>query len=547
MDISIIVPIYNLDKYLSDCLDSLILGIDNLDAEILLIDDGSTDNSGSIANEYALSDSRFCYHYIENHGVSYARNFGVKLAKGKYIAFADSDDIVAPKIYRRLFDVCERNNTKLAVCDAARISGEKVSASQLHLRAFNKIDASITHISRHTSFVYDVCVWNKLLLRDWYIHSNISFIENHIYEDIPWNISVHCAVDAVSVIRATGYYWRIRKNAPPSISQTRNYATLIERIEMLKAANSVLQSSPVDIAVYEAFLHRVLSIDFVPFFDRLHSCNDDEKDLIVSSVRSFYSSLDFSSQEISRLSLINQQCYWDVMNNDVNNLERLSNYRSKNYHNSPIILIDDHTYQRLLPPHLFSLNNYSAENEFSDVPPMSLLESISFDDKELILEGYLYFKGLSYLDSECQKLDMYILNEFSGEQCYLSTKSQKNAEITKNHGVVFNYDDYSYYNYNYDYAGFRAQLKLDDIADLDQFGGRNVFIIKYTCPVDSGSRLLRGITPSAREALMSTEICLSDFCISFDVDIRGEMSLFLTKNLSNPDESSSHMDHMDLS
>ncbi|MDV4357675.1 glycosyltransferase, partial [Enterococcus faecium] len=91
--ISIIVPVYNVEKYLKKCVDS-ILGQTFTDFELLLIDDGSTDNSGSICDELAKTDNRIKVIHKENGGLSDARNIGIEVAKGDFIGFIDSDDYI---------------------------------------------------------------------------------------------------------------------------------------------------------------------------------------------------------------------------------------------------------------------------------------------------------------------------------------------------------------------------------------------------------------------------------------------------------------------
>jgi len=113
--ISIIVPIYNTAKYLPACLDSIKnQTYDNL--EVILIDDGSTDDSGKIAEGYAKKDSRFKVIHQENAGQSTARNNGLKKATGKYISFADSDDQIKPKFIESLLNLYKKDNVSVAVC-----------------------------------------------------------------------------------------------------------------------------------------------------------------------------------------------------------------------------------------------------------------------------------------------------------------------------------------------------------------------------------------------------------------------------------------------
>lgn len=105
--ISIIIPVYNSEKYLRECLDSVLAQI-YTDFEVLLIDDGSTDASGAICEEYATRDARFKVFHKENGGVSSARNLGIEKAKGEWITFVDSDDVLTPS-YTYSFFPLERN------------------------------------------------------------------------------------------------------------------------------------------------------------------------------------------------------------------------------------------------------------------------------------------------------------------------------------------------------------------------------------------------------------------------------------------------------
>ena len=98
-EISIIVPVYNVEKYLKRCIDS-ILNQSFTDFELILVDDGSTDNSGEIIDEYAIKDERIKVIHKENGGLSSARNVGIEYSKGNYIAFVDSDDYINKNMYK---------------------------------------------------------------------------------------------------------------------------------------------------------------------------------------------------------------------------------------------------------------------------------------------------------------------------------------------------------------------------------------------------------------------------------------------------------------
>lgn len=113
--ISVIVPIYNVEKYLKKCVDSIIdQTYENL--EIILVNDGSTDNSGKIAESYIKIDKRIKVYHKENGGLSDARNFGIKKSKGEYLAFVDSDDFIEKNMYEVLLSNLKEYNADISIC-----------------------------------------------------------------------------------------------------------------------------------------------------------------------------------------------------------------------------------------------------------------------------------------------------------------------------------------------------------------------------------------------------------------------------------------------
>jgi glycosyltransferase involved in cell wall biosynthesis len=114
-EISIIVPVYDVEKYLKKCVDS-ILNQTFKDFELILVDDGSPDNSGAICDQYAEKDSRVRVIHKENGGLSDARNAGIEVARGKYLGFVDSDDFVNEDMYKQLYTSIIENNADLSIC-----------------------------------------------------------------------------------------------------------------------------------------------------------------------------------------------------------------------------------------------------------------------------------------------------------------------------------------------------------------------------------------------------------------------------------------------
>ncbi|MDY6367562.1 MAG: glycosyltransferase family 2 protein [Clostridia bacterium] len=136
MKISVIVPVYNTEKYLNRCIDS-ILAQTFTDFELLLIDDGSTDSSGKICDEYALKDKRVKVFHKENGGVSRARNLGIDNAQGEYLSFIDSDDYIRPEMYEKLAKIIDIYGVDL-VCSNLEQNGKVLANKTPQNRVIDK-------------------------------------------------------------------------------------------------------------------------------------------------------------------------------------------------------------------------------------------------------------------------------------------------------------------------------------------------------------------------------------------------------------------------
>lgn len=176
--ISVIVPIYNIEKYLNRMLESLInQSYKNL--EIILIDDGSCDSSGDICDEYKKKDDRIKVIHKTNEGVSKVRNLGIKLATGDYIGFVDSDDVIDKDMYKKLYENMISNNCDISVCNYCTFAVEPSFEYYNKIKIFDKKDALNDIISDGiiTNFL-----WNKLFKKN--IFNNIKFPKGKIYEDM---------------------------------------------------------------------------------------------------------------------------------------------------------------------------------------------------------------------------------------------------------------------------------------------------------------------------------------------------------------------------
>ncbi len=202
--ISIIVPIYNEEKYLRRCIDSLLNQICNFDLEILLINDGSIDSSGNIAKDYALRNNKVEYYEQENKGLSAARNLGIRHATGNYIAFVDSDDYIEPNLYQNLLPYMEKNY------DIVKFKIRCVDEEENIVKKYNNIyfedktgpEAFEALLSIHEVLEMSV---GYVYRRDFFIDKHFEFKEGLYHEDfglIPLVLTQATRVASVNV----GYY-----------------------------------------------------------------------------------------------------------------------------------------------------------------------------------------------------------------------------------------------------------------------------------------------------------------------------------------------------
>ena len=168
--ISVIIPIYNVQEFLEECINSVInQTINNLELngydrnhQIILEDDGSTDNSGVIAKKYAEDNDYIEYVYEENQGLGHARNYGCEFVDGDYIIFLDSDDIVPPNAYELMYNSAIKNKSDMVIGNVLRFNSTHYWQSNIHKISFSGTK-EVTHITESTELFYDTTSWNKLI------------------------------------------------------------------------------------------------------------------------------------------------------------------------------------------------------------------------------------------------------------------------------------------------------------------------------------------------------------------------------------------------
>ena len=202
--ISIIVPVYNVEKYLRKCVDS-ILNQTFKDFELILVDDGSIDTSGKICDEYNLKDNRIKVIHKENGGLSSARNAGLDIAQGEYIGFVDSDDWIELDMYEELYKICKENDTDVGIV-GINYGGasEKKKSKKIEIYS-NKLILDDLVYNKGKEITWPA--WNKLWLKK--VIGESRFKEGRIYEDGLFLYSLSSKIKKVAKIDYEAYNYRM--------------------------------------------------------------------------------------------------------------------------------------------------------------------------------------------------------------------------------------------------------------------------------------------------------------------------------------------------
>ncbi len=205
MKISIIIPVYNVEKYIERCLSS-IRESTYKDFEAIIIDDGSIDNSGQICDAFCKQDNRFIVIHQDNRGVSSARNRGIKIARGDFISFVDSDDCIHPLMLETLINSVESTN-----CKVSMVLGKKVfSFTQEENKIIppsiilNQGDIIKNMFSSSTTDWNFCVVWNKIYHKS--TIKGLSF-NDEVSEDTEFNLRIFLNIDKIAFVNCYLYYY----------------------------------------------------------------------------------------------------------------------------------------------------------------------------------------------------------------------------------------------------------------------------------------------------------------------------------------------------
>lgn len=225
--VSAIIPVYNSEKYIEKCIKS-VLNQTLDDIEIIIINDGSNDNSNEIISKYA-NDNRIKYYKRKNHGIGNTRNFGIEKSCGEYICFIDSDDFIHENMFEKMYNRCINDKLDFLVCDYYHYLENRQSIEKFHIPHFENIT-----LNENPKLLIDINLGpcNKFIKKDLFKDKMMRFPEDIKYEDIPLIVKLLDKSKLIGKINEPLCYFMVHDNSETTTMDKRVF-------DIFKALNNI--------------------------------------------------------------------------------------------------------------------------------------------------------------------------------------------------------------------------------------------------------------------------------------------------------------------
>lgn len=372
--ISVVMPIYNTEKYLEDTLDSILNQTMIDDIEVLMIDDGSCDNSRYIVEKYALDYDNFFSFHNKNMGQGQERNFGIKQARGEYIHFMDSDDYIVPTFYEELYNFAIKEDYDFAMCSMSRFTKNSNWPSILYDSVFEDINKEIlsTNIFKNNSLVYDTCSVNKIIKKSFLEDNHIYFPEEKIfYEDLLFSIKLHSNANTIGIFDKDLYLWRFRKELTSVTQQRQNIENFKDRIVILDSIEKYLKENNINKEIIEASHLKWLNHDLFLYIKEINNYSTENQKNLINGINKILNYI--PKDTLDKLNSDKKILYKLIEDNDIDSLSICFKEEKDLISNPKIINILDKKYQELADFKKDSINE----------KPIARYVDIKMENKEL--------------------------------------------------------------------------------------------------------------------------------------------------------------------
>ena len=413
--ISIIIPIYNIEDFLEDTLKCLVNQTFINEIEVLMIDDGSTDNSRYIVEKYALDYDNFHAFHKTNGGSSSARNYGIDHAKGEYIHFLDGDDYVAQDSYERLYKIATEHDSDIVTAPIVRFKRYNLLDGIFYKNSLKNIPHDIyeTRFEANPELIWDLFITNKLYKKDFLDKNNLRLFEiDRAYcDDVPFSLKSYLLAENISISTDFFYYWRIRENN--NHSQTQNVVeteNFLDRMHSIKMCNDIFREDVDNEVFKESFYRKILDYDLYTHFSKFHVYGPENHSEIMDQANEI---LGFVPEKIKeQLVSFKKIIFKMVEHRDIEELSKFTEAIAN-------LKQDSHALDYLSPQYSKYID---LEKEALDKTLFVKSHKVYLDNDDLNIE---FKEGIKYLDEDYPHRTIAKLIDGNGEEHPLKLSENK--------------------------------------------------------------------------------------------------------------------------
>lgn len=490
--VTIVVPIYNVEDYLEDCVRSL-LGQTYPHFEVILVDDGATDSSGAIARRLAHQHAvRIRYIHQENQGLGAARNTGVANARGMYLMFLDSDDTLPQRSVEAMVGAITTTGSDFCCGAMQRVENGAIRipkwTSELHGQ-----DDLRTTIHERPDMILDVFATNKIYSVEFWKRQGLSFPVGVYYEDQVPSVRAYLSARSFDVLSAPVYNWKIRVGDSSITQTTSEMRNLRDRATVTQEVNEILLTDGTPEIRQEWLDRRLLGNDISLYLKDVDWVTDEYYEGIVSWVSSIFSDSDwetgFNAYPMKRL------LAWTVVHGTRESVEELRAIERNNAGGLPTVqesgsfkvVVDAESQAvRTAPPRLLEL----SEKSLALTSSVRQIKWINNDT--LMISGWAFIRNID-LNSYSTSIEILLRDTIGAEVGRFPTKPTGRFNVTsrsKNRWI------------NYDDSGFECALRVtrELIEQLNDMEGASVYVRVATAGIVREHQLTRPLVNGGVQA-----------------------------------------------
>ncbi|MDP1369841.1 CDP-glycerol glycerophosphotransferase family protein [Acinetobacter lwoffii] len=463
IDISVILPVYNVQEYLVECLES-ILSEKTVNLEVIAVNDGATDSSLKILQDFYKKDYRVKIVNKNNEGLGAARNTGVKYAKGKYIWFVDSDDIVEQDAIKKSVLQLNKTGSDFIVTSYTYLVENKKKRPAHWIRNLHNKKDDNTNLLIRPDVMVNVPAWTKIYRKSFWQRNKLYYPERVLYEDQVPSIKSYTISSNFDIVDFPTIQWRQRTGLVKSITQNHlDYKNLSARFEQgLECINYLLRSNLEVIARKRALdylANKTFTLQNIAF------CDQKYWDVLVLGIQKLYELVD----KLEYIKVVDAQdkiLYRYILNNNISAARDFISRGGMKVIESESFKYENDFYVKL--PHFDKIGSKLLITDFmlskKQTELITHLERLKLDKNSIEIDGNAYFALIDYKDTDDFSFSLIIKHRKSGNFFEKKCTSISNDVIEKRTQHHFNTYRNSGFNIKIDFSEFEMWVEKEGLT-----------------------------------------------------------------------------------